>query len=66
MKFITEVPLEAKGINYLGVRAIFLVTLESDDITLSHEHSKFGWMTLEELKQLQLLPGTLESVECCL
>lgn len=62
----TNIPLEANGTKYLAIRLIFITSIEKGKILLSSEHSEFGWFNIEEIRQLQLLPGTLESVESCL
>lgn len=60
---VTQSELEAKGMKYLAIRLIFKVSSKTTEITLSHEHSAYKWLNPEEIKTLNLLPGTLEAIE---
>ena len=55
-------PLEARGTKYLAFRIIFDVQIENEDFTISHEHSDYKWVKREDIKDLDLLPGTIESI----
>ncbi|MBI1864067.1 NUDIX domain-containing protein [Candidatus Woesebacteria bacterium] len=52
--------LEAKGLQYLAIRAVFKAKLKSNKIILSKEHKNYGWYSKKEALNLPLLPGTKE------
>ena len=55
--------LEAKGQQYLAIRAIFKAKLKSNEIKLSHEHKNYRWFSKKEALNLPLLPGIKEVLE---
>lgn len=59
---VSHSTLEAKGTKYLALRIIFKVTLKENNITLSSEHSNYKWVKPDQVKSLQLLPGTTEAI----
>lgn len=60
---VTQTELEAKGMKYLAVRLVFDVKLKSTEITLSHEHSDYQWISADKIDNLELLPGTSETIK---
>ena len=60
---VNATPLEAKGAKYLAFRIIFDAKIKVDKIKLSDEHLNYKWEKKEDIKNLQLLPGTSEAIE---
>lgn len=58
---VNATPLEAKGAKYLAFRIIFNAKIKTDKIMLSNEHLNYKWVEKTEVKNLDLLPGTLEA-----
>lgn len=60
---ISQNTFEINNTKYLTIRTIFSVTLKTNEITLSEEHSDYKWIDPKEVKNLQLVPGTLEAID---
>jgi len=58
---VNATQLEAKGTKYLAFRIIFDAKIKVDRIKLSNEHLDYKWVKKTEVKDLDLLPGTLEA-----
>lgn len=58
------VDTEVRG-KWQGIFISYLCELHEPNskITLNHEASEFSWFTMEELSQVELLPGCLELIE---
>ena len=49
--------LEVKNVKYLVIRLVYIVSINSDDIKLSGEHSNFKWFEKKNILKKKLLPG---------
>ena len=49
--------LEVKNVKYLVVRLVYMVSIHSNDIKLSDEHSNFKWFEKKNILKKDLLPG---------
>ena len=55
--------IETQGNDKIWIVMPFLYKAESDEVILDHENTEYAWITKEEIKNYQFVPGVIKDLK---